>query len=211
MIISSGRQYIFIHAPKTGGTALSLALEGRAMKDDILVGDTPKAQARRKRQKDQYPNVRLNKHSKLPQAQRLVEDISGYYCFMLVRNPWDRLVSYYYWLQAQRFAHPAVKLSQTRNFSEFIREKVIVTSLRMNGYATYLNGAQDPHFLRLESLDQDLSNLWEHLGFTLSPIAHMNSSEREKDYRSYYSDEDAAHAGHVFAADVEQFQYKFSD
>lgn len=31
------------HIPKTGGTALSLALEDRAMKDDILIGDTPRA------------------------------------------------------------------------------------------------------------------------------------------------------------------------
>ena len=34
MILSRGRRYIFIHIPKTGGTALTLALEGRAMKDD---------------------------------------------------------------------------------------------------------------------------------------------------------------------------------
>lgn len=180
------------------------------MKDDILVGDTPKAQARRKRQKAQFPNVRLNKHAKLPQARRLVDNISGYYCFMLVRNPWDRLVSYYFWLQAQRFAHPAVKLAQTRTFPEFIREKSIVTSLQMNGYATYLNGAESPHFLHLESLDQDLSGLWDHLGFSLSPIARVNTSQRENDYRSYYSDADASHAGHVLAADVAQFQYSFS-
>ena len=45
MIISRGRRYIFVHIPKTGGTALSLALEARAMKDDIIIGDTPKAQA----------------------------------------------------------------------------------------------------------------------------------------------------------------------
>ena len=47
MIISPGRRYVFVHIPKTGGTALSVALEARAMKEDILSGDTPKAQARR--------------------------------------------------------------------------------------------------------------------------------------------------------------------
>ena len=51
MIISRGRQFIFVHIPKTGGTSLALALEGRAMKDDILLGDTPKALNRRKRVK----------------------------------------------------------------------------------------------------------------------------------------------------------------
>ena len=43
MILSRGRKYIFIHIPKTGGTSLALALEARAMKDDIMLGDTPKA------------------------------------------------------------------------------------------------------------------------------------------------------------------------
>ena len=46
MILSRGRRFIFVHIPKTGGTALALSLEGRAMKDDILIGDTPKARAR---------------------------------------------------------------------------------------------------------------------------------------------------------------------
>lgn len=45
MILSRGRGYLFLHIPKTGGTALTLALEARAMKDDILIGDTPKARA----------------------------------------------------------------------------------------------------------------------------------------------------------------------
>ena len=49
MILSRGRRYIFVHIPKTGGTALSLALESRAMKDDVLIGDTPKARARKGR------------------------------------------------------------------------------------------------------------------------------------------------------------------
>ena len=47
MIISRGRQYIFVHIPKTGGT--SLALEARAMRDDLMLGDTPKALKRRKK------------------------------------------------------------------------------------------------------------------------------------------------------------------
>ncbi len=51
MIISPRRRYVFVHIPKTGGTALSLALEARAMKEDILIGDTPKARARRGRVK----------------------------------------------------------------------------------------------------------------------------------------------------------------
>lgn len=63
MILSRGRRYIFIHIPKTGGTALTLALEARAMKDDILIGDTPKAKARHARQRGLKSAGRLWKHA----------------------------------------------------------------------------------------------------------------------------------------------------
>ncbi|MGB0905194.1 MAG: Type II secretory pathway, pullulanase PulA, partial [Mangrovicoccus sp.] len=46
MILSRRRGFLFIHIPKTGGTALALALENHACADDILVGDTPKARRR---------------------------------------------------------------------------------------------------------------------------------------------------------------------
>ena len=55
MIVSRGRGYVFVHVPKTGGTALALALEARALKDDILIGDTPKAVRRRPRLKGLTP------------------------------------------------------------------------------------------------------------------------------------------------------------
>ena len=43
MIYSPKHGYIFIHIPKTGGTSMALALESRAGKDDLMLGDTPKA------------------------------------------------------------------------------------------------------------------------------------------------------------------------
>lgn len=47
MYLSFRRGFLFIHIPKTAGTALTLALEERALRDDIIVGDTPKARARK--------------------------------------------------------------------------------------------------------------------------------------------------------------------
>jgi hypothetical protein len=101
MIISLGRKYIFVHAPKTAGTSMALALEARAMKDDIMLGDTPKAVKRCKRLRDVKTAGRLWKHSTLADVDGLVTpaQMDDAFIFTLVRNPWDRMVSYYHWLQ----------------------------------------------------------------------------------------------------------------
>ena len=88
MIISHGRKYIFVHIPKTGETSLALALEGKAMKDDVLIGDTAKAKNRRKRLKDVQTEGRLWKHSKSRDVYGLVDQaqMEKYFIFTLIRH-----------------------------------------------------------------------------------------------------------------------------
>ena len=112
MILSPGRKYIFIHAPKTGGTSMARALEDRAMKDDIMLGDTPKALKRRHRVQHVKTAGRLWKHSTLAEIEGLVPTLDGLVAFTLVRNPWDRMVSYYHWLRTQSYEHPAVAMAK---------------------------------------------------------------------------------------------------
>jgi len=215
MIISRGRRYIFVHIPKTGGTAMALALEQRAMAEDILIGDTPKALKRRKRVRALQAQGRLWKHAQLADIDGLVDeaDLAGMFVFTLVRNPWDRLVSYYSWLQQQRFDHPAVALAQGLGFGPFLRHAHTVASLRrQGGYARYVTSAAGVEhcaaFVRLEHLEQDLAPVWQHLGFTLA-IPRANASVRREDYRSYYSDDLAEHVATVCAPDIARFGYRF--
>lgn len=212
MIISPGRKFIFVHIPKTGGTSLALALEGRAHRDDILIGDTPKAVKRRGRVKALREKAagRLWKHSTLADLQGAV-GATGMFCFTLVRNPWDRAVSYYHWLRGQGFDHRAVGLAKTLGFSDFLRHPHTVDTLSGWPYGRYLQDASGQEhsalFIRLEHLEQDAAPLWDHLGFTLE-IPHENRSERSG-YRDYYDADLAAHLGQVCAEDIARFGYQF--
>ena len=214
MIISSGRSYVFVHAPKTGGTSLAYALETRARGDDILIGDTPKAKKRRHRLNGAVAAGRVWKHSSLADVEGIIslDDIRASFCFTMVRNPWDRMVSYYQWLQTQRFEHVAVGLAKQLNFAEFLRAPQIVSAFQSGPYSSYMTCSdgvdQADLYIRLEHFDQDAEPLWSHLGFVLD-LPHLNQSNRKKDYRSYFSDSDAECLARMCSKDIEQFSYTF--
>ncbi len=215
MIISYGRRYIFVHIPKTGGTALALALEARAMKDDILIGDTPKARARAARQRGLTAAGRLWKHSTLADIDGLVapDDLDGFFILTLVRNPWDRVVSYYHWLRGQRFGHPAVMLAKSSDFSRFLNDPQTISAFRAAPASSYMRGADGRDharlYARIEHTDQDIAPFAAHLGYTLTPLPRANQSERPRDWRGLYSDADAALVADICAEDIARFSYRF--
>ncbi len=214
MIISPGRRYVFVHIPKTGGTALALALEARAMKDDLMLGDTPKARRRRHRLRGARTAGRLWKHSTLADIDGLLDPgaLEALFAFTLVRNPWDRAVSYYHWLRAQRFDHASVTLARRLDFADFVRHPAIAASLRASPAGSYMRRAdgveQCAAFIRIEHFAEDAAPLTDHLGFALT-LPRANPSDRARDYRRYYTAATAGAIGESCAADIARFGYRF--
>jgi hypothetical protein len=215
MIISRGRRYIFVHAPKTGGTSLALLLEGKAMKDDIMVGDTPKARRRRGRVKGIEASGRLWKHSMLSDLYGLVTQVEmeDFFVFTLVRNPWDRMVSYYHWLRDQSFDHPAVTRARALSFDAFATDPMVLRAIEASPYGRYVEDGdgveQGDHFVRLERFAEDLEPVAAALGVKFHEIPHENASNRRDDFRSYYSDAGAEAVARACAVDISRFGYRF--
>ncbi|MDO5612637.1 MAG: sulfotransferase family 2 domain-containing protein [Paracoccus sp. (in: a-proteobacteria)] len=213
MIISTRHRYIFVHIPKTGGTSLTQALEQRVGRDDIILSDTPKGRARRRRVKDATARGRLWKHATLADIEGLVDPAiyADYLILTIVRNPWDRMVSMYHWARDQRFSHPLVRLAQTVDFDEFIRSPIARPTMarRIGYYLTDSRGTEWPALiLRFETLAADTEGLGRRLGLKLNPLPHLKKSARG-DYRSYYTAETAGIVAAAAQESVTRFGYSF--
>lgn len=215
MIVSPGRNYIFAHIPKTGGTALALALERRAMADDLMLGDTPKARQRRGRWAN-LPTAagRLWKHATLADIAGAVPAalIDSALRVTLVRNPWDRAVSYYHWLRMQRFAHPQVTLAQATDFTGFVTHETTRAALAAWPARRYLTDAQGSEgralYIRLEHFAADAQPFFDHLGFRFD-LPRANASDRAADWRGYYQPASHDAIASACAADIARFGYRF--
>jgi len=184
------------------------------MRDDLMLGDTPKALKRRKKLMGAEARGRLWKHSTLADIEGLVsrDEMREMLCFTLVRNPWDRIVSYYHWLKVQNFEHPAVATAKTLGFSDFLRAPAVAGPIKTHPYESYLRAsdgrAREALYIRLEHFAEDAAPLMEHLGFELE-LPRANASAREDDYRRYFSADDSEVVAELCAEDIEKFNYSF--
>lgn len=214
MILSRARGFLFLHAPKTGGTSMALALEARAAKGDIMLGDTPKARKRRRRLNGVKTAGRLWKHATLADLDGLVQrdELDDLFIFTMVRNPWDRMVSYYHWLRHQSFDHPAVELAYARTFEDFVLAPATLHSFARAPITSYVTDAQGQMrgrlFIRLEHLAEDIVPLEKHLGFTLD-IPHVNRSDRSAGYRDTFTPRSRDAVARACAQDIARFGYRF--
>ena len=193
---------------------MALALEQRAMKDDVMLGDTPKAMKRRRRVQDVKTRGRLWKHSTVQDIDGLItlSDLDDLFVFSLVRNPWDRMVSYYHWLCEQTFDHAAVALAHSLDFEAFVIHPQTRAALKASPARHYLTDTAGQEradlYIRIEHLADDAQKLWGHLGFKLD-IPHANKSTRQTDFRSYYSAASQDAVAEAAAEDISRFGYSF--
>jgi hypothetical protein len=140
------------------------------------------------------------------------EELEDFFTVTLVRNPWDRMVSYYHWLRAQDFDHPAVRLAARLSFADFLAHPQTEASLRAQPYAAHMTDARGREraslYVRLESFGTDAEPFFDHLGFRLT-LPRANASARDPDWRRYYDADSAARVARLCAADIARFGYTF--
>ncbi|NAZ36443.1 sulfotransferase family 2 domain-containing protein [Rubellimicrobium sp. CFH 75288] len=215
MIVSRARGFLFVHIPKTGGTAVTRALEAQAPPDDLLIADTPEARRRRPTLRGLRPRGRLWKHATLADIEGVVapEEFDRLLVWTLVRNPWDRVASYYHWLRAQSFAHPAVARARAGNFAAFLRHPDTLAELAAWPARRYLSDSHGRErralFVRIERFAEEIGPVEALLGHPLR-LPRINASDRPRDWRLLYDAEGADLVGRALAEDAARFGYDFN-
>ncbi|HEX4697661.1 MAG TPA: sulfotransferase family 2 domain-containing protein [Candidatus Udaeobacter sp.] len=202
-MISSQKRFLFVHIPKTAGNSIQSAL--RDYSEDELVA-LRKEQDGVERFGLRNPRYNLKKHSTLAEYRKALasDQFAELYKFTCVRNPWDRMVSYYF------TPTQTPELWDRKKFRATISKAVPVADyLRLN------DDEKDPfknvdYVIHFENLNKDFQAVCETLGIPAASLQHYNRSNREH-YSKYYDDELRELVRERFAAEIERFGYRFEE
>jgi hypothetical protein len=137
----------------------------------------------------------------------------SYYKFTFVRNPFDFLVSLYFYIsQDKNHRHHGVVISMS--FLEFLRWHIANTPPHQLDFVT------EPHSYkrlvdyigRFETLEKDIAIIQERLDLKIRrSIKHKNPSfkRKGKDYKEYYDEGGRNLVENYFRTDLDLFGYDF--
>lgn len=225
MIISRRYEFIFIKTRKTAGTSLQQALASICGEEDIvtptgifstdykprnyqgLFNPAPyllgKYDMHRKSHcfRRLFRRQRIHDHMFLQELFDLKESYEwkNYFRFCVERNPWDKVVSQYFWKYRDRSDQP--------DFESFVAKNKLVTDFDM--YSLDGKMASDA-ILRYDELPDALAAIEKRIGLKIPKLQHANSGSRKsRDYRSMYSPASSEIVANKFSREIAAFGYSF--
>tara|TARA_R100000455_G_C6240206_1_gene99328 strand:+ start:133 stop:801 length:669 start_codon:yes stop_codon:yes gene_type:complete len=192
--------FIYIRIPRTGSTSISKML----------------------RDNNAWPHF----YASLVRDLIGKEEYNNRLTFASVRNPWDRMVSWFLFNCNDYRANP----EQSRVYRELGFKGWIMNGCPHSGWSPhhFAHQPKDPisqlswiineqgetivdHVVRLESLKEDFEQIREKLGLSKIIVPRLNiSSKREhQDYRKYYDWESKEKVLEMYGDDIRYFNYQF--
>lgn len=182
-MINHKHKFIFIHIPRTGGTSIEHLLA------KIDEGD---------------------KHESLFSLEKKV-DISSFFKFSFIRNPWDITISKYF----APYYHEINKLSD-KSLLYFLENYFAAPNESGDSFHDYFDPSKMDFIGRFETRETDLAYISNKIGIELDPKfsvkqKEMQRSRSKKHYTEYYDDETRAIVAEKYAKDIEYFGYEFGN
>jgi len=204
-MLSLEHKFLFVHIPKTGGNSIQQALIDYS-EDRIVLANH--FQDGVNRFGIYSPNIPSRKHSAINDYASMLdrEIFNDIFKFSCVRNPWDRLISFYF------SPHNGVETWDRDMFISLVkRVRPMIDYLRVHN--TGINRAKSSididYIIRYESLQDDFDAVCDKLELPRRSLPHRNKSDHNH-YSEYYDDALLKMVSNLFAKDIELFRYDFA-
>ena len=163
---------LFIHIPKTGGFSIEKFFNISAKSENLFEYGKPRFNINNILFSPQHFTVKILK-------ENLGLEYSKYFKFTFVRNPYDRIISGYYW----RYTYHLTKL----NLNDFIYENLTTIKLdHMIPQSEFVDESVD--FIgKTENLQQDFEKLLFKRKIPIKPLPKLNALRPAKNYKLFNS------------------------
>ena len=206
-MISHEYKCIFIHIPKCGGTSIEDVIWPMPRKtEDLWMGFINKIE-------NKYQTGGLQ-HLKAWQIKKEVgHDIfDHYFKFSFVRNPWDKVISQYTYVQHRQDILNYMGLKKGDSLKQYlsaIQKKKHIQTEQQHKFIMNEDGDLLVDFLgRLEQFESDAQTIFNQLDIHIDQIPHSKKSAR-KPYSEHYDQESKEIVANIYARDIEIFDYTF--
>jgi hypothetical protein len=199
-MINFKHKFVLIHVPKTGGSSFRYQLDQDSFEDKFKFGHA----------------------SAKDHMDYLGEDYKEYFSFAITRNPWDRLVSSFFYLQkggsqGKYDLKMEKKLSKFKSFEDFICADSGLDSFLDEvhfkpQYAMLYEGGEClVDFVgKYEELQQSFDFVCEKLNLKKTTLAHKNKSTHEH-YSNCYNDHTIKIVADKYSKDIRKYNYIFEN
>lgn len=187
---------VFVHVPKTAGSSIGGVVSSKSR--IMTIGH----------------NLR-DKSYTFPRDLHWFKDL---YSFAFVRNPWDRLVSSYYYLKnggncvadLEDYEH---YFKRFKSFEHMLEnwEDSFYNQIHMMPQARWLYDGSEcivNYIGKFERLQQDMNHILNTNNMIPRRIKHTNASKHKK-YTKYYNKTTKKIVSEIYKDDIEKFNYKY--
>ncbi|MEM7693760.1 MAG: sulfotransferase family 2 domain-containing protein [Pseudomonadota bacterium] len=211
MILSHTHRFIYLKTRKTAGTSVEDALMAHlgvslernkaTVTDTVIVG----ARGSLARAQGWYNHMPWDDvAARAPDAWR------DYFKFCCVRNPWDKVVSYFH--HKNRHLKFASLEETVANFRRYMRQDRLYVG---RDTEIYFDGDRPvvDHVLRHSHIQADFDAVCARFGFPPMPLPSLKSTSRDQDnripYQNYYNKFSKDLVADMFATEIHHYGWDF--
>jgi hypothetical protein len=213
VLISHRHRFIFIHVPKNAGLSITAALEPFADKPQ-------RTQLRRFLSllpvREDPTKAFFRWHTTAAQLKRKLpaEVFDGYLKFAVVRNPYDRAVSYYHYLvqNAEHHRHDKIRGMSFRDYLDYDAERIARgrSQTQLSCVADETGRVLADRILHFESIETEFAALCRELSLPIKGLPTVNASRKAEDLSPYADDQARALVERLYGDDFKAFGYPMS-